>query len=198
MIQYKDINNNIGYIPEKCDCFNILENVLYQVDNEIFDNDIIIPIPNSANYLMEYLPKDLTNKVLKINKIHMTDEMTKILSSQKAIIFDDVICHGETIKAIAQCDLKICNIKMIIILFHIISRKICLYDIEENKFTLFANNKIYYLYFIEDKFLLRIPTLVYQTQNFILMRSDIEQYGTEYSYSKNGFSIDLEEVLTLI
>lgn len=199
MLNYVDNQNNIGYIPARKD----IEEISEQISQSILpykDTDILVAIPDSANDLIKFFQKNVDGIVAsapltKSCWIHQVDKMTE---NKSVIILDDVICHGETIKALINSVKTLSNIKLIIIYFNIISKKICLYDIEKGEFTLSAENKFYYIYFIEEKFLLRIPTLIYATYNFILMKSDVQKHGFDYKYYINGERICREDVLKML
>ena len=196
MIYYTDKNNNTGYVPDKNYLKQMFTHILNHY-NKYLEANCLVLIPNAANDLVEYF-SDSLNKSLDIvylNKNHWINELNKISIDNSIIILDDILCHGETLKNIVKAVANISSIKLIIIPFHIVSKEVCLYDIVEKNFTLKAQNKLYYLYFIKEKFMLKIPILIFESSNFILMKSDIKQFGQDYKFYQDGKNIRIEEVL---
>lgn len=197
MLSYVDNENNVGYIPDRTELKEIskkLSSFILPYNNV----DLLVAIPDAANDLMGYFNKYNINLSESLARHSWVNDINTILKNKSIIVLDDIICHGETIKIIANQIYNLQNIRLIVIYFHIVSKKICLYDIEKEKFTLRAENKLYYIYFIEEKFLLRIPTLIYATHNFILMKSDIEKHGFDFKYFLNGEEICREDVLRIL
>lgn len=197
MLSYVDNENNVGYIPDRKELKEIskkLSRFILPYNNV----DLLVAIPDAANDLMGYFNKYNINLSESLARHSWVNDINTILRNKSIIVLDDIICHGETIKIIANQIYNLQNIRLIVIYFHIVSKKICLYDIEKEKFTLRAENKLYYIYFIEEKFLLRIPTLIYATHNFILMKSDIEKHGFDFKYFLNGEEICREDVLRIL
>ncbi len=147
MLSYVDNQNNIGYIPDRKD----IEEISAQISSNILpykDANLLVAIPDAANDLIKYFQKfvdgiSVSAPLTKSCWIHQVDKMTE---NKSVIILDDVICHGETIKALINSVRVLSNITLIIVYFNIISKKICLYDIEKEEFTLFAENKLYYIF----------------------------------------------------
>lgn len=164
MLQYIDNNGDIGVIPTSFELTDISKKIQTKLTTR-FIKDILIPIPNSANDLVCFFSY-FTQHVL-LNKKNWNEQLLNWTKAHSVVLLDDVLCHGETIMSIINSKVKLNNIKLIIILYHIVSENICLYDIEEKKFTLCAECKYYYLYFIKERFLLRIPTLIYETKAII-------------------------------
>ena len=197
MLSYIDNENNVGYIPDRKELKEISKKISRFILS--YNNvDLLVAIPDAANDLIGYFNKYNINLSESLAKHSWVNDINTILRNKSIIVLDDIICHGETIKIIADQMINLQNIRLIVIYFHIVSKKICLYDIEKGKFTLRAENKLYYIYFIEEKFLLRIPTLIYATHNFILMKSDIEKHGFNFKYFLNGEEICREDVLRIL
>lgn len=197
MITYCDEQNQIGFIPDK----SYLNRITAEMGKHISqfgEKKLLIAIPDSANDLLEYWYPFVDSILLPIPKKSWCKRINLITKKQNIILIDDIICHGATLKQLISAVRNLHNIKLIVIYFHIVSKKICLYDIESKKFTLSAENKLYYIYFIEDKFMLKIPTLIYETQTFILMKSDIIKHGANCKFFYNGEKICRENVLKIM
>lgn len=197
MLSYVDNENNVGYIPDRKELKEISEKVskLIMSYNCV---DLLVAIPDAANDLIGDFNKYSIKLSEPLTKCSWVSDINTISRCKSIIVLDDIICHGETIKKIVNQVYNLQNIKLIVVYFHIVSKKICLYDIEKGIFTLRAENKLYYIYFIEEKFLLRIPTLIYATHNFILMKSDIVKHGFDFKYFLNGEKICREDILRIL
>lgn len=192
MIQYIDNIGNIGVVPTSSDLADIAKQIERKVASACFDTKLI-PIPDSANDLLRFFTC-FTQPVL-LEKKTWKRQLAAWTNEHFVIILDDVLCHGDTIMDIINTECNLRNVKLIIILYHIVSENICLFDIEEKKYTLHAEGKFYFLYFIKERFLLRIPTLIYETRDFLMMKSDVIRDNKILSFLLDGEYISYQQVL---
>lgn len=192
MIQYIDNLGNMGVIPTRDDLARIAKQIQRKIPPAYFDTKLI-PIPDSANDLLRFFTY-FTQPVL-LQKETWKVELVDWANDHSVVILDDVICHGDTIMDIVNAECNLRNVKLIIILYHIVSENICLFDIESKKFALRAEGKLYFLYFIRERFLLRIPTIIYETRNFLMMKSDVIRDNKRLSFLLDGENISYQQVI---